>query len=58
MSYYHNPSTPKHRKPGIPAIVTEYHCKHCKVQVIGKSDFRPVLGKEHKKSCPRARTLN
>ncbi len=35
-----------------------YRCKHCHVQVMGKSDFRPIFTKQHKKSCPRARNLN
>lgn len=30
-------------------------CKHCKVQMMGRSDFAPILGKEHKKNCPRKR---
>ena len=34
-----------------------YRCKHCKVQVLSKIDFRPVLGKTHSKHCPRRRTL-
>lgn len=28
-------------------------CKHCKVDVISKTDTRAVLGKEHGKHCPR-----
>lgn len=35
----------------------KYVCKHCKVQVMAKNDARPVLGKEHKKNCPRRRIL-
>lgn len=34
-------------------------CKHCKVDVVvidGKA--YPILGKQHKPSCPRARNLN
>lgn len=34
---------------------TKYICKHCKVQVYGKGDSKPILGREHKKSCPRRR---
>lgn len=30
-------------------------CKFCKVQIMGRSDLAPILGKEHKKSCPRRR---
>lgn len=35
-----------------------YKCKHCGVQVISRDNHHPVLGKAHKKSCPRARNLN
>lgn len=35
----------------------KYVCKHCKVEVLGPKDPRPVLGKTHKKSCPRRRIL-
>jgi hypothetical protein len=28
-------------------------CKHCKVEVCDYVDLRAVLGKEHKKGCPR-----
>lgn len=35
----------------------KYICKHCKVEVIGKTDFRPVILKEHAHFCPR-RNLN
>lgn len=38
-----------------PAAEKIYRCKHCKVQVYDKTDTRPVLGKEHKKGCPRRR---
>ena len=30
-------------------------CKYCKVEVVSKTDLRAVLGKEHKKCCPRKR---
>lgn len=30
-----------------------YRCKYCKVPVLGKTDFRAILGKEHAKHCPR-----
>jgi hypothetical protein len=33
----------------------KYVCKHCKIEVLGPKDTRPVLGKTHKKSCPRRR---
>lgn len=36
----------------------KYVCKHCKVEVISRFDFRAVLGKNHKRSCPRARVMN
>lgn len=32
-----------------------YRCKHCKVEVVSKSDFHPKLGKGHGKHCPRRR---
>lgn len=35
-----------------------YLCKFCKVQVLSKNNFHPVLGKEHKRCCPRRKTLN
>jgi len=34
----------------IPQI---FLCRFCKVQVVDKNDFRPILGRNHKKSCPR-----
>lgn len=34
-----------------------YKCKHCKVPVLGKFDWRPILGKTHGKKCPRRRLL-
>ena len=34
-----------------------YTCKHCKVQVNGPKDLRPVLGRTHKKNCPRRRIM-
>jgi hypothetical protein len=34
---------------------TIYKCKHCHVQIISKFDFRPILGREHGKKCPRRR---
>jgi len=33
----------------------KYRCKHCQVPVIGKTDFRPILGRSHGKHCPRRR---
>lgn len=34
-------------------------CKHCKVDVfVKKGKAYPVLGKQHKPGCPRARNLN
>jgi hypothetical protein len=32
-----------------------FRCKHCKVQVVSRYDFRAILGKVHKKSCPRSK---
>lgn len=40
-----------------PHVTKIYRCKHCKVQVLGKYDFRPILGRTHAKHCPRRRTL-
>lgn len=37
--------------------MVKYVCKHCKVSVISKNDARAVLGKTHKKGCPRRRIL-
>ena len=37
--------------------VKKYVCKHCKVQVYGPKDLRPVLGHTHKRHCPRRRTM-
>lgn len=34
-------------------VVNAFRCKHCKVPVISRTDTHAVLGKEHKKSCPR-----
>lgn len=39
------------------AVVSRFICKHCKVPVVGRKDFRPVLGYEHKKGCPRRRNM-
>lgn len=34
-------------------------CKHCKVDVyIKNGKAYPILGKQHKPGCPRARNLN
>lgn len=33
----------------------KFVCKHCKVEVLGPRDLRPIMGKTHKKSCPRRR---
>jgi len=33
-------------------------CKHCGVHMVSKTNFHPILGKKHKKSCPRARNMN
>lgn len=43
-----------------PAIlaVTKYVCKHCKVPVLSKNNFHAILGREHKKGCPRRRNLS
>lgn len=31
----------------------KFICKYCKVQVLGREDFRPILGKVHLKHCKR-----
>lgn len=31
----------------------KFVCKHCKVQVVSRMNYRAILGREHKKSCPR-----
>ena len=31
-----------------------YICKFCKVEVISKTDFRPIMLKQHKPFCRRA----
>ena len=36
----------------------KYVCRFCKVEVCGKSDLNPIMGHEHKKSCPRRRMYN
>lgn len=36
-----------------PVAKNVYRCKYCKVPVLGKTDFRPILGKVHAKHCPR-----
>jgi len=33
-------------------------CKHCRVPMMSKNNFHPLLGKQHKKSCPRRRNMN
>lgn len=38
-------------------IKKKYVCKICKVEVVGPGNPRPILGKEHKKNCPRRRNL-
>jgi hypothetical protein len=32
---------------------TIYRCKHCKVQVVSKTNVKAVWGKSHSKTCPR-----
>lgn len=36
-------------------MAKKYICKHCKVQVVAPGIPDAVLGKEHKKCCPRSR---
>lgn len=40
---------------GIMPLKVVYRCKHCKCRVVSKTDFRPYLGDEHGKKCPRRR---
>lgn len=35
----------------------KFICKHCKVEVVSKTDFHPKLGKQHSRKCPRRRML-
>lgn len=30
-----------------------YLCRHCKVQVVSKTNHKAIYGREHKKCCPR-----
>lgn len=38
-------------------VKKKFVCRHCKVEVVSKEKPVPVLGKQHKKSCPRRRNL-
>lgn len=31
----------------------KFICKHCKVQVVSKTNHQAIWGKEHGKHCPR-----
>lgn len=31
----------------------KYICKHCKTEVVSKTDSRAILGRVHGKHCPR-----
>jgi uncharacterized protein YlaI len=33
--------------------VKKFVCKHCKVQVISKTNLKAIFGREHGKHCPR-----
>ena len=35
------------------SVAKRYVCKHCHVTVVSKTNHRPILGREHGKSCPR-----
>ena len=41
------------RQPKRTEPIKKFVCKHCKVQVVSKTNFRAILGHEHKRSCPR-----
>lgn len=32
---------------------TEFICKHCHIPIVSRTDTRAILGREHKKGCPR-----
>lgn len=32
-----------------------FRCKYCHVEVLGRYDFRAVLGKVHRPKCPRSK---
>ena len=38
-------------------LMKKYVCKHCGVEMVSRDNHHPILGKEHKKSCPRRRML-
>ena len=56
MSHKFIPTTP----PLKPAKVVKKICRFCKVEIAFVKDGHPypVLGKQHKKSCPRSRNCN
>jgi hypothetical protein len=35
------------------AISKIFRCKHCKVQVVSKTNTKAILGRAHGKHCPR-----
>lgn len=37
----------------LPPAPTKLICKHCKVQVISKTNLKAILGRQHGKHCPR-----
>lgn len=37
------------------ATISLFRCKYCKVPVIGRYDFRAVLGQVHARRCPRSK---
>lgn len=39
------------------SVNKRYVCKHCHVPMVSKTDHHPILGKSHKKNCPRRRLM-
>ena len=35
------------------AISKIFRCRHCKVQVVSKTNTKAILGRAHGKHCPR-----
>jgi hypothetical protein len=46
------------RKTYAPPKKVKFICKFCKVEVLSRYDKRAVLGKSHKRGCPRHRNLD
>lgn len=56
MSHRYVPSKPTPK----PVTAVKKVCKFCKVEIafVKNGHPFPVLGKQHKKSCPRSRNCN